>query len=78
MLKLGLSEETAYKLKEKDCQDENIAKTISFGVNDTKLKRDEDKRKFKSKHYMELNCISFKHTAKQFLLPANKKQNHLL
>ncbi len=68
MLKLGLSEETAYKLKEQDCQNENVAKTISFGVNDTKTKRDEDKRKFKSKRYMELNSISFKHTAKNFSL----------
>lgn len=68
MLKLGLSEEAAYKLKEKDCQNENVIKTISFGVNDTKLKRDEDKRKFKSKRFMELNSISFKHTAKNFTL----------
>ena len=68
MLKLGLSEESAYKLKEKDCQNEKIAKTISFGVNDTKVKRDEDKRKFKSKRFMELNSISFKHTVKDFIL----------
>lgn len=68
MLKLGLSEETAYKLKEKDCRNENVAKTISFGVNDTKVKRDEDKRKFKSKRFMELNSISFKHTANDFFL----------
>lgn len=54
MLKLGLSEESAYKLKEQDCQNESVAKTISFGVNDTKTKRDEDKRKFKSKRFMEL------------------------
>lgn len=38
MLKLGLSEESAYKLKEQDCQNESVAKTISFGVNDTKTK----------------------------------------
>lgn len=68
MLKLGLSEESAYKLKEQDCQNESVAKTISFGVNDTKIKRDEDKRKFKSKRFMELNSISFKHTAKEFSL----------
>lgn len=68
MLKLGLSEESSYKLKEKDCQNESVAKTISFGVNDTKVKRDEDKRKFKSRRFMELNSISFKHTAKDFSL----------
>lgn len=37
-------------------------------MNDTKIKRDEDKRKFKSKRFMELNSISFKHTAKEFSL----------
>ena len=68
MLKLGLSEESAYKFKEKECQNETIAKTISFGVNETKVKRDEDKRKFKNRRFMELNSISFKHTAKDFSL----------
>ena len=68
MLKLGLSEESAYKLKEQDCKNDSIAKTISFGVNDTKVKRDEDKRKFKSKRFMELNSISFKHIARDFSL----------
>ena len=68
MLKFGLSEEAAYKLKEQDCQNEAVAKTISFGVNDSKVKRDEDKRKFKSKRFMELNSISFKHTVKDFSL----------
>ena len=68
MLKLGISEEAAYKLKEKDCQNESVQKTISFGVNDTKVKRDEDKRKFKNKRFMDLNSISFKHIAKEFSL----------
>lgn len=72
MLKLGLSEEAAYKLKEKDCNDDAVLKTISFGVNDTKVKRDEDKRKFKSKRFMELNSISFKHKAKDFSLGSLK------
>ena len=68
VLKLGISEETAYKLKQKDCFDNSIAKTISFGVNDSKAKRDDDKKKFKSKRFMELNSISFKHTANSFSL----------
>lgn len=68
MLKLGLSENAAYKLKEADCKNESVAKAISFGVNDTKQKRDEDKRKFKSGRFMELNSISFRHTAEGFSL----------
>ncbi|MCR4961947.1 MAG: hypothetical protein K6A74_10855 [Lachnospiraceae bacterium] len=68
MLKLGLSDAEAYRLKEKDCNDITIAKSISFGVNDTKQKKEEDKRKFKAKRYMELNSISFKHKADNFSL----------
>ena len=67
ILKLGISEESAYRLKEKDCRNESIQKTISFGVNDTKVKRDEDKRKFRNKRFMELNSISFKHKEEKSL-----------
>lgn len=68
MLKLGISDTEAYKLKVRDCGDKRVAKSISFGVNDTKQKKDEDKKKFKSQRYMELNSISFKHTAIDFSL----------
>ena len=68
MLKLGISEENAYKMKEKDCNDDSIPKRISFGVNDSRIKVEEDKRKFKSKRFMDLNSISFKHKADNFYL----------
>ncbi|MBQ9438488.1 MAG: hypothetical protein IJU50_09150 [Lachnospiraceae bacterium] len=68
MLKLGLSDFEAYKLKAQDCGDKSIAKSISFGVNDSKQKKEEDKKKFKAKRYMELGSISFRHTAKNFVL----------
>lgn len=68
MLKLGISDTEAYKLKVQDCNDSSVAKSISFGVNDTKQKKEEDKRKFKAKRYMELNSISFRHTAGDFML----------
>jgi len=68
VLKLGISDEDAYRMKEKDCSDESVQKRISFGVNDSKLKREEDKKKFKARRFMELNSISFKHTALNFAL----------
>lgn len=67
-LKLGISDEVAYRMKEKDCADNAVQKTISFGVNDSKQKRDEDKKKFKSRRFMELNSISFRHKAQNFTL----------
>jgi len=68
ILKLGISEENAYEMKKKDCNNDLIAKRISFGVNDSRIKIEEDKRKFKSKRFMELNSISFKHNAINFSL----------
>lgn len=61
--KLGVSDAEAYKLKYTDCQDPSIKKSISFGVNDTLLKRQEDTKKYKAKRYMELTSISFCHVA---------------
>ena len=55
-------------MKQNDCQNDSIAKTISFGVNDSKVKRDDDKKKFKNKRFMELNSISFRHVANNFTL----------
>lgn len=68
MLKLGISEENAYKMKEKDCNDDSVQKRISFGVNDSRVKVEEDKRKFKAKRFMDLNSISFRHTTKNLFL----------
>ena len=45
MLRLGLSDSEAYKLKAQDCANNSIAKSISFGVNDTRQKKEEDKRR---------------------------------
>ena len=64
MQKLGISDAEAYRMKLKDSNDASIMKSISFGVNDSKSKKDEDKKKFRSKRYMELNSISFRHIAK--------------
>lgn len=44
--KLGVSPQEAYKMKLKDCNDDSVRKSISFGVNDAKLKKDMDKKKF--------------------------------
>ena len=46
---------------ERDYVDNEIRKEISFGVNDSKEKRDVDKEKFKAGKYMELKSITFRH-----------------
>ena len=61
ILKLGISSIKAQQMKQKDCADARIRKEISFGVNDTKEKRDADKEKFRNKQYMELRSITFQH-----------------
>ena len=48
-------------MKQRDCADGRIRKEISFGVNDTKEKRQEDKEKFKAGKYMELKSVTFQH-----------------
>ena len=63
-LRMGMSDMEAYRLKQRDCNDNSVKKTISFGVNDSNQKKDEDKRKFKAHRYMDLNSISFRHIAK--------------
>lgn len=61
ILKLGISNIRAQQMKQKDCADGRIRKEISFGVNDTKKKRDADKEKFRNGQYMELKSITFQH-----------------
>ena len=46
--KLGISNEKAWLMKQSDCADPSIRKEISFGVNDSKEKREADKEKFKT------------------------------
>ena len=60
--RLGISPTEAYLLKVSDSADPAIRKAISFGVNDSKLKREEDKKKFKSKMYMDLTSVTFRHS----------------
>ncbi len=59
--KLGISNEKAQLMKQKDCADPSIKKEISFGVNDTKEKRELDKEKFRTGEYMELQSVTFRH-----------------
>ena len=40
---------------------DKIKKEISFGVNDTREKRDGDKEKFRNGQYMEIKSITFRH-----------------
>ena len=61
ILRFGISNAKAQQLKERDCVDDKIRKEISFGVNDSKEKRDADKEKFKAGKYMELKSITFRH-----------------
>lgn len=68
LLKFGISDYEAYRFKARDCGDSGVPKSIPFGVNDTKQKRIEDKRKFRAKIYMELNSISFRHIAENFAI----------
>ena len=59
---LGISEEKALAYKQKDSNDSSVRKSISFGVNDSKEKRDNDKKLFKSQLFMQLTSVSFRHS----------------
>ena len=61
ILRFGISSAKAQQMKERDCADDKIRKEISFGVNDSKERRDADKEKFKVGKYMELKSITFQH-----------------
>lgn len=61
ILKLGISSAKAQQMKQRDCADNKIRKEISFGVNDSKEKRESDKEKFKAGRYMELKSVTFQH-----------------
>ena len=61
ILKLGISSAKAQQMKQRDCADDRIRKEISFGVNDSKEKRELDKEKFKAGKYMELKSVTFQH-----------------
>lgn len=58
ILRLGISSSKAQQMKQKDCGDHSIRKEISFGVNDSKEKREFDKEKYKAGKYMELKSIT--------------------
>ena len=57
VLKLGISNRKAQQMKQKDCLDEAVRKEISFGVNDTKEKREVDKEKFRNRQYIEKDYV---------------------
>lgn len=59
--KLGISNERAQWMKQRDCINPLIKKEISFGVNDAKEKRESDKEKFRNGKYMELQSVTFQH-----------------
>lgn len=46
ILRFGISSAKAQQMKQRGCGDDRIRKEISFGVNDSKEKRDADKEKF--------------------------------
>ena len=64
--KLGISYEKAQEMKQLDCNNTDIIKEISFGVNDTKEKRQLDRKLKTEGRYMELKSVTFKH--KGFIL----------
>jgi len=66
--RLGISDFDAYSMKRIDSNDDSIVKGISFGVNDTALKRKEDKKKFRSGLYMDLTSITYKHSIIDFAI----------
>ena len=51
ILRFGISGTKAQQMKQRDCVDDRIRKEISFGVNDSKEKRDTDKEKFKAGNF---------------------------
>lgn len=57
----GLSRAEATALKFLDTENIDIKKHISFGVNDSKEKKDTDKLLFEKKKFMELKSITFEH-----------------
>lgn len=59
--KLGISNEKARLMKQVDCINPLIRKEISFGVNDSKERRESDKEKFRTGKYMELHSVTFQH-----------------
>lgn len=58
----GLSEHATSRLKRRDCENPEIVKHISFGVNDTEEKREQDKENFRNKNYLQVSSISFRHS----------------
>lgn len=59
--KLGISKLQAQIMKQKDSDDMNIKKEISFGVNDTQKDRQIAMSLFKNRQYMKLKQVTFIH-----------------
>lgn len=62
--KLGIKSSECARLKQQDCHNNLVKKHISFGVNDSKIKRESDKVKYNTKRYNEIDSISFEHKCK--------------
>lgn len=60
--KLGMSDKNAQIYKQLDSNDTSIKKHISFGVNDSQQKRENDRILFRNKQYMQLTSVTFEHS----------------
>lgn len=63
-----LEEEVLYNHMIEDYSNPKIKKTMTFGVNDTELKRKSDKIKFDSGDYLGLTSIACEHNIKNLTL----------
>lgn len=59
----GLSLEEAMALKIVDSRNDSVKKHISFGVNDSKEKKETDKQLFRQGRFMDLKSVTFEHEA---------------
>lgn len=60
--KLGISYENAQVCKQNDSFNNSIIKRISFGVNDSREKRERDRLLYANQQYMELTSVTFEHS----------------
>lgn len=66
--KTPLSNNTIAYNMNKDYMDATVKKQISFGVNDSKTKRDEDRLKFKQGLYDQLDSVTCVKTVNNFII----------
>lgn len=66
--KIGISPKSAEIMKTRDISNDSIKKHISFGVNDSRDKRENDRKLFKAKQYDQLTSVSFVHQVQNLTL----------